>query len=141
VGADFLAQKVTLLWPGAPRLSVRRWELPLSVRYVFPIVPARPFVRAGVSMNRVFGVANAARCGSGSFGEEFYCNGNGPRAELRHRSTYGPLVGAGIEFRIKRLRLEPEVRLTRWADRNFGVRDSAVRSPLTEVGFVAGMRF
>ena len=46
-----------------------------------------------------------------------------------------------MRFQFKKLRLDPEVRLTHWMDRNFGVRDSAVRSNLNEVGFLLGVIF
>jgi hypothetical protein len=45
-------------------------------------------------------------------------------AELRHRHTRGVVIGAGLERRFGAFRLTPEVRFTRWADRNFGVHDA-----------------
>jgi hypothetical protein len=37
--------------------------------------------------------------------------------------------------------LEPEVRLTHWIDRNFGVRGFAIRSNLNQIGFLVGVMF
>ena len=92
-------------------------------------------------MNRVFDTGAAVVCGRGAFGEQFYCVNGSPLAELRHRGTFGPIIGGGLRFRFKRMRLETEVRLTRWVDRNFGVRDSAVQSNLTQFEILAGGMF
>ena len=140
VGADFLFQSATLGMAGSST-TVRRWELPVTVAYHFRSLPAHPFVRAGISVNRVFDTGSAVECGRGPFGEQFYCLNGSPLAELRHRSTYGPVLGAGLQFRVKRIRLDAETRLTRWIDRNFGVRDSAVQSNLTEIEILAGATF
>jgi hypothetical protein len=129
LGADFLLRhSVLALSPAVSQhAEVWLWEAPITLIYRFR-VPARPFVRTGVSFNRVFDVSGATECGRGPFGEQFYCLGGSSSAELRHRGTSGFVVGGGFRFQFKRLCLEPEVRLTHWFDRNFGVRDSAVRS-------------
>jgi len=127
VGADFLVRRDV-------------WELPITFLYRFR-APARPFLRGGVSFNRVFDVSGAAECGRGPFGEQFYCTEDGFVAELRHRSTSGLVVGGGLEFKVWKFRVAPEVRMTRWFDRNFGVRDSAVRSNLSQVSLLCGVFF
>ncbi len=142
VGADFLFRRTELAASpsAARRAGVRTWELPATFLYRFRR-PPEPFVRAGVSVNRVFDVTGAAECGRGPFGERFYCVDGAALAELRHRSDSGFVLGGGLRLRWKRLRLDPEVRLTHWLDRNFGVRDSAVRSDLNQVGFLVGVVF
>jgi hypothetical protein len=120
IGADFLFQSATLAAVSAS--TVRRWELPLSLVYRLRPSPPHPFVRAGVSLNRVFDTGSAVECARGPFGEQFYCLDGKPLAELRHRVTYGPVIGGGLQFRVKRMRIDAEVRLTRWVDRNLGVR-------------------
>jgi len=62
-------------------------------------------------------------------------------AELRHRHTRGVVIGAGLERRFGAFRLTPEVRFTRWADRNFDVRDAPLRSNLTQPEFLIGFEF
>ncbi len=63
----------------------------------------------------------------------------GDVASGRHRSpanrrglfvfhTWGVVTGAGLKRRFGPLRLTPEVRFTRWADRNFGVHHAPLRS-------------
>ena len=140
IGADFLLQSAMLSAAASPT-TVKRWELPVTFVYRLRPSPPRPFVRAGVSLNRVFDTGAAVECARGPFGEQFYCLDGNPLAELRHRTTYGPLVGGGLQFQFKRMRLEVEIRLTRWIDRNFGVRGSAVQSNLTQIEILAGATF
>ena len=117
-----------------------RWEAPITAVYRFR-APMRPFVRTGVSFNRVFGVGGATECARGPFGERFYCLDGRLLVELRHRGTPGFVVGGGLRLKFKDLWLEPELRLTHWGDRNFGVRDSAVRSDLNQIGLLMGVVF
>jgi hypothetical protein len=140
IGADFLFQSAEL-GTVSSTTTVRRWELPITFVYRLRSSPPHPFVRAGISLNRVFDTGTAVECARGPFGEQFYCLDGNPLAELRHRSTYGPVIGGGLQFRFKRIRLETEARLTRWVDRNFGVQDSAVRSNLTQIEILAGATF
>ena len=141
-GADFLLHHADLAIPpaGSRRAGVWRWEVPITFIYRFG-APTRPFVRTGVSLNRVFDIGGATECARGTFGEQFYCLEGSPLAELRHRGTSGFVVGGGLRFKFKKLQLEPEVRLTRWIDRNFGVRHSAVRSNLSQIGLLVGVVF
>ena len=141
-GADFLLQRTDLafLSAGSPRAKVWRWETPLTLIYRFRR-PATPFLRIGVSLNRVFDISGATECARGPFGEQFYCLGGSPIAELRHRGTFGFVAGGGFRLPLKNLYLEPELRITHWVDRNFGVRDSVVRSNLNQIVFLVGVVF
>jgi hypothetical protein len=142
VGADFLLHHAGLAisTAGSRRAEIWQWQVPITFIYRFG-APTRPFVRTGVSLSRVFDISGATECGRGPFGEQFYCLEGRPLAELRHRGTSGFVAGGGLRFKFKKLWLEPEVRLTRWIDRNFGVRDSAVRSNLNQIEILAGVAF
>jgi hypothetical protein len=137
IGADFLFKSASLT-AATQSTTVNRWELPVTFIYRFHISSMRRFVRAGVSVNRIFDTGTAVECGRGPFGEQFYCLNGNPLAELRHRNTFGPVIGGGFQFRFKRIRFEAEARFTRWVDRNFGVQDSAVQSNLTQFEILAG---
>jgi hypothetical protein len=137
IEADFLLTAATLATAGSSA-TIRRWELPITVVYNFRPSRVGSFVRAGLALNRVFDTGAAVECGRGIFGEQFYCLNGSSLAELRHRGTFGPVIGGGLHFRVKGIRLETEARLTRWVDRNFGVRDSAVQSNLTQVEILVG---
>ena len=142
VGADFLLQRtdLTVLLAGSQRVRVWRWETPLTLTYRFR-PPTRPFLRIGVSFNRVFDISGSTVCARGPFGEQFYCIGGSPIAELRHGGTFGFVGGGGLRLPLKKVHLEPEIRLTHWIDRNFGVRGSAVRSNLNQVELLMGAVF
>jgi hypothetical protein len=138
---EFLVRRIGIPASAVPARAVAwQFETPSTFKYQFP-APAKPFMRAGISFNRIFAVSGATQCARGTSGDQFYCEGAIPIAELRHRSTLGFVAGGGIRFKINRLRLEPELRLTRWIDRNFGVRNSAVRSNLSEIGVLLGVMF
>ena len=142
IGADFLLSRAGLAGETARAHGVHvwRWELPVTLAYRFRM-RARPFARAGIALNRMFGISGANECARGPFGEQFYCVDGAPLAELRHRGTYGPVIGGGLRFRFKGIRLEPEMRVTRWIDRNFGVRDSALRSNLNQLDALMSVVF
>ena len=140
--ADFLLQctDLAISSAGSQYAQVWRWETPLTLIYRFRR-PLRSFVRTGVSLNRVFDIRGATECAHGPFGEQFYCLAGSSLAELRHRSTLGFVVGGGLRFSLNKLRLDPEIRVTHWIDRNFGVRDSAVRSNLNQIELLMGVVF
>jgi hypothetical protein len=141
LGVDFLLRRTDLaISAAARRAEIWEWEVPGTIIYRFR-PPARPFVRTGISFNRVFDISGATECALGPFGERFYCLDGSLFAELRHRGTSGFVLGGGLRLRMNKLWLEPEVRLTHWMDRNFGVRDSAVRSDLNQIGFLVGVIF
>ncbi len=121
--------------------SIHRIELPLMLRYAFPGKSVRPFVHLGISYNRVIAVSGASECAGGIGGEQFYCIGGRTAVELRHRHTYGPLCGAGVSFPWGKIRLAPELRLTQWVDRNFGTRDSSLRSNPTQLELLVDVKF
>ncbi|HFB98001.1 MAG TPA: PorT family protein [Bryobacterales bacterium] len=105
--------------------TIGRWEFPLLVCYRLGRGKLRPFVSAGVSLNRVTGAGGLA---------------GGP-AELRHRQALGYVAGAGFEIPLGPLRLAPEIRYTHWGDRNFGVKDAPLRSNLDQVDALVALRF
>ena len=87
---------------GPGRAFVWQWEVPGTFVYRFR-APIRPFVRTGVSLNRVFDISGATQCGRGPSGERFYCLDGSPVAELRHRGTFGFVAGGGFRFKFNRL--------------------------------------
>ena len=64
VSSDFLYVQIVLGLPsGSPAATVHRWGLPVLLKYDVASAPARPFVHAGISFNRIFGVESASECG------------------------------------------------------------------------------
>ena len=123
------------------RAAVRRLELPIQLRYRLPGPGLRPWIEIGMSFNRVVSVAGSDECGQPGSGGRLFCLGGVPAIEMRHRSTHGPVLGAGVEFRKNRLQLDSEIRVTRWVDRNFGTRESPLQSNLTQIEVLVAVRF
>ncbi|MFZ0429087.1 MAG: hypothetical protein WAO20_13290 [Acidobacteriota bacterium] len=123
------------------RAAIRRLEFPVQLRYRLPGPGLRPWIEVGMSFNRVMSVAGSDPCGPPGLDERFYCLSGVPAIEMRHRSTHGPVLGAGVEFRKNRLQLDTEIRVTRWVDRNFGTRESPLQSNLTQIEVLVAVRF
>ena len=119
--ADLLYKRLEYTYASAPAVAISRWELPLLVRYRFADRRWQPFVSLGGSLNRVAHIEGVNI------------------AELRHRETQGIVAGGGIEWRSGPWRLAPEMRITRWRDRNFGVRDALLRSNLTQAEILVSL--
>ncbi len=128
---DLLYKCMEYFFPGPAASQINtpaaagRWELPLLMKYRFSARRCSPFLALGGSINRVTGSHSAEK--------DF--------VELRHRSALGLAIGFGVERRFGPIRVVPEVRFTRWTDRNFGVRDAALRSNLSQAEFLADFTF
>ena len=83
-------------------LTVLTWEIPMLMKYRFPMAKSRPFVEIGPSV-RMVGNLNSA-----------------------DPSKHGATFGAGFELRAGKARLSPTFRYTRWA------RDSVRLPPGTD---------
>ena len=123
-------------------LHVTMWRAQAAAAFIYRFrAKANPLVRTGIAFNRVFAVGGSKACARGPFGEQFYCVDDRPVAELRHRGTMGFVTAGGVGWKFGKLRVEPEIRVMHWFDRNFGVRDSAVRSNLNEAALLFGITF
>ncbi len=139
--ADLLYKQIAFgLVSNPARLKVHRMELPLLLRYSFHGLPFHPFMQAGMSFNRVITVSGSNTCAESAAGKGFYCVEGQTVAQLRHRHTHGYVWGSGVDFGWGALRLEPQLRITRWVDRNFGTRDSSLRSNLTQIELLLGLK-
>ncbi len=98
-----------------------RWEFPVLLKYRFTETCARPFLGAGLALNRVTGTDEPV--------------------ELRHRQALGFVLGGGVEFRWRVLRIAPEVRFTHWGERNFGTRGAPLHSNLDQADILVGLGF
>jgi hypothetical protein len=104
--------------------DVNHWEFPILVKYRFSGAPLiHPYVAAGPSFNHV--------------------SDPGMFLDRPNASTAGFTMGAGIEVRALILRLSPELRYTRWRDKNIdlGPSNSGLSSNLNQVEFLVGFTF
>ncbi len=142
IDAEVLYKRFDFGFASGPRIAVHRLELPLLLRFAFSSAPIRPFAHVGISFDRIIAVTGSTACADGgNAGKDLYCIEGQTVAQLRHRLTHGPVFGAGLEFALRAIRLAPELRITRWVDRNFGTRDASLRSNLTQVEMLLGLRF
>lgn len=108
---------------------INSWEFPILAKYHFlPLPLAKPYAEAGPS---------------------FRATGSAVSAYL---SNAGFTIGAGVEIKLKRLRLEPELRYIRWgsdASLTYGQTPSGSPAPVTnlavsklnQVQFLVGIAF
>lgn len=60
-------------------------------------------------------------------------------SELRHTSTTGLVLGAGLDFKVPLLHLTPEVRYTRWRANLFQDSSDLLSSSRNQVEFLVGV--
>lgn len=91
------------------RSTGRTWEFPLLLKRKFnsPEVAVRPFLGAGVAM-RYLGQTSVLAANDRSASEQ----------TSTRQLTFGLPLAAGMEFRLQRFRLSPELRYTLWTADN-----------------------
>ena len=109
--------------------TINSWEFPIIAKYHFlPLPLLKPYAEAGPS---------------------FRASGSAVSAYL---SKAGFTIGAGVETKLRRLRLEPELRYIRWgsdANLTYGQTPSGSPAPVTnlaasrlnQVQFLVGLAF
>ena len=140
--ADLLYKKLHTGFASNPaRITFHRLELVPMLRYSFPTSSIRPFIHVGMSFNWIMAVCGSDICTDTTVHDKYYCIEDKTVAELRHSHTHGFVLGTGADLQLKALNLTPELRVTRWVDRNFGTLDSPLRSNLTQVELLLKVSF
>ncbi|MGI8742626.1 MAG: hypothetical protein ACR2NN_08655 [Bryobacteraceae bacterium] len=104
--------------------TVNHWEFPILAKYRFSVAPVlHPFVDAGPSFNHV--------SDPGHFLDR-------PRA-----GTAGFTIGGGIEIKALIIRIAPEIRYTRWTNKNIDLAPSngSLSSNQNQAEFLVGITF
>jgi len=78
--------------------SASSWEFPLLVKHRFSLPLVKPYFEGGLSFSRLSDINLAS---------------------LNHRTNYGVVAGAGVEFNLFPVKVSPEIRYNGWAFRNF----------------------
>jgi hypothetical protein len=97
-------------------INTKAWDFPLLLKYLIGTRRFRPFVDAGVTFTHSssditsssFCLSSSTVCAGSPFGT-FY-NGRGHINSTLN--SYGPTAGVGVEYRIGKFKLAPEVRYT-----------------------------
>jgi opacity protein-like surface antigen len=90
--------------------STGAWEFPLLAKWRVPIPVVHPYIAGGVSWDHLTGTGVTA---SSVFPGQL----SGPGVD--NNTVFGYVGGVGVEFQAKRLRIEPEIRYTRWGSQHF----------------------
>lgn len=90
--------------------STGAWEFPLLAKWRAPIPLIHPFIDGGVSWDHLVGTGVTA---SAVFPGQL----TGPG--VNKNTVFGYVGGLGVELQAKWLRIEPEIRYTRWGDQHF----------------------
>lgn len=98
--------------------TVNSWEFPILGKFHFlPLPLVKPYVEAGPS---------------------FRALGN----EAKYFSNSGFTLGGGVEIKISRLRIEPEIRYTRWgSDSASSIANGFTPSNVNQAAFLVGIAF
>lgn len=96
----------------ASRASANSWEFPVLAKYRTPFPLVKPYVEGGLAFNHIGNVSSLA-------------------GDLKHSSNAGIVLGAGIEIKVIKLRISPEIRYTRWTLESIQAIGSVNTSTLT----------
>ncbi len=99
------------------------WELPLLAKYKFPGLLTRTFVEGGVSFQSIGDIAKFAT-----------------NQEV-DKSRRGFVMGAGVEAKLIKVRLSPEIRWTRWGDAKFRVTPISLLNARSQFEVLVGLTF
>jgi opacity protein-like surface antigen len=91
-------------------INTGAWEFPLLAKYRLPIPVVHPFIDGGVSWDHLTATGVTAS-------NVFPGTNTGPGAT--NNTVFGYVAGAGIEVHASAVRIEPEIRYTRWGDQHF----------------------
>jgi opacity protein-like surface antigen len=112
--------------------TANAWEFPLLVKYRFPTPVARPFIDGGVAWDTLTGVKQAISSVSPvSIGDT---------PAVQDKTTIGYVVGVGLDIKIG-IRLQPEIRYTRWGAKHFLDPNGLFNSNQNQAEFLLGVTF
>jgi hypothetical protein len=111
---------------GFANVAVNDWQFPFLVKYEMPAGLIRPFLNAGIVYRRL--------------SESPASNGIlQPVAGLQNPNGAGFAIGGGVGFKIRRLRVSPQVRYVHWEQTAFN--NEAVVSSNGQADFLASITF
>ncbi len=103
------------------RTTANDWEFPFLARYrLRPGKMVAPFVNAGAALDWLQDMREVTTVNYFIGGSTPTTFSTYPPQELQHRTTAGLVTGAGLDMRLHRIHVEPEVRYTYWTRRHFG---------------------
>ena len=122
------------------RTVANSWEFPALVKVAVLPGPASPFVSVGGSFRHISGIRQLRRIvNTGLVPTNPDLN---TASEFNKRNDIGLVFAGGLEFKLKRVRITPELRYTRWGSENFRDPINALRRTNRNQGdFLLGFSF
>jgi opacity protein-like surface antigen len=115
------------------------WEFPLLAKYRFPMKIVHPYVDAGVAWDTLSGLTQDIT-NTVSPNHTTTTTTSNP-AELKNSTTRGFVMGAGLDVKLLRVHLLPEIRFTRWGAQHFIDPNGLLHSNLNQGEFLLGITF
>jgi hypothetical protein len=103
----------------ADKTSTGDWEFPILAKYRFARGSVRPYADAGIAIGTLSGTTQTETLIMLWSQERPYTTTTSDPIELRRTTIAGWATGGGIDLRVRRLHIQPEVRFTRWNGRHF----------------------
>lgn len=117
------------------RSRVNDWQIPLLGKWESGVKPFQPFIDAGISYRHISG---------GSVSDYFSLLGpsssQSTAATTKTFST-GATVGGGLELKLLRLRVSPELRYTRWFSPPYIGNYLPIRMSANQIDLLIGFTF
>jgi hypothetical protein len=121
------------------RTTANAWEFPLLAKYRFPTRVIRPFVDAGIAWNTLQGLQQSVT--NVVLPNRTSASSTSNPAELRHNTTTGFVVGAGLDVHALVIHIVPEFRYTRWSADQIAETNGLIRSNRNQTEFLVGITF
>jgi opacity protein-like surface antigen len=114
------------------------WEFPILAKYRFKGKIIRPFVDGGVAWDKLSGLTQTVQSVVASVTSS---KTTSSPAELANDTTRGYVLGGGVDIKVLKLHISPEVRLTRWGAKHFIDPTGLVNSKQNQAEFIVGLTF
>jgi hypothetical protein len=113
--------------------TANAFEFPMLVKYRFPTPIARPFIDGGVAWDTLSGVKHTiSRLSPIPIGDA--------NPVALEKTTRGYVVGFGVDIKVG-IRLQPEIRYTRWGAKHFFDPSGILKSNQNQGEFLLGITF
>jgi opacity protein-like surface antigen len=114
------------------------WEFPILAKYRFKGKLFRPFVDGGVAWDKLSGLTQTVKSVVATVTSS---KTTSSPAELANSTTRGYVLGGGVDVKVLKLHISPEVRLTRWGAKHFIDPTGLVDSKQTQAELMVGLTF
>lgn len=105
------------------------WQFPVLLQWAFAPGPLKPFVDAGPSFQKITGLKDLTTAVTSP-------------SELHNDSSVGFTFGVGLQLKMGRVRVEPELRYTRWgADALVSPLNTVLNINKNQGDFLVGLTF